>query len=104
MPVIVPAISDSEPCYTVNEVRAYFGGVSRITIYNHATKGLRGHVLVSYRVGGRIWFKESELKAFFEATSKPRQPKVKTPERETVFRPKLSPGTRERLRELGYKI
>lgn len=99
MPTIVPAISDAEPCYTVAEARAFFGGVSRITIYNHATKGLRGELLLSHHVGGRLWFKESDLKAFVEATSKPRE----RLEKGFSPRPRLSQQTVDRLRQLGCK-
>lgn len=92
MPKIIPAIHPTEPAYNIDEACAFLGGVTRQTLYNYTRK----KKIKSYRIGVRIYYLESELKAFTMPPAPPPKPDLRIG--------KTSAATLAKLRSQGFKV
>ena len=101
MPRIVPAISESEAVLDAVEACDYLGGISRQALHNYARIGIRGRKLVTRKIGGRIWFLPSDLKAFVSPES---QATAVPEKKERKPAGKMSAETTAELRRMGFKI
>jgi len=102
MPRLIPAISETEPALMPDEAREWLGGVTRQTLDNYVRVGRGGRRLLARKVGGRVFFLASDLRAFVDPIQE-QQPQQPTP-RLRQRRGKISPETLRQLRQQGFKI